>query len=175
MQKNGMAAPPQRFRPLAYRQKNKRLPRFFEEMLGKWRKYQEIYGRMPASHRRQIACRWNAKDVAVRASDMGQYDWNMELTANNIGQIRNICQRHHVATLYLFGSAVSGNLKEGSDLDFLVKFQHIDLSEYFDNYLALKEALKALFSREIDLVEEQSLKNPILIKSIENGKQLIYG
>ena len=38
-----------------------------------------------------------------------------------------------------------------------------------------KANLKKLFNREIDLVEEQTLKNPILIKSINQSKQLIYG
>lgn len=39
----------------------------------------------------------------------------------------------------------------------------------------LKENLKELFGREVDLLEEQTLKNPILIKSINKSKELIYG
>jgi hypothetical protein len=35
--------------------------------------------------------------------------------------------------------------------------------------------LKSLYGREIDLLEEQALKNPILIQSINRSKQLVYG
>jgi predicted nucleotidyltransferase len=38
-----------------------------------------------------------------------------------------------------------------------------------------KENLRKLLGREIDLLEEQTLKNPILIRSINNSKELIYG
>jgi predicted nucleotidyltransferase len=38
-----------------------------------------------------------------------------------------------------------------------------------------KENLKKLLGRDIDLLEEQTLKNPILINSINKTKELIYG
>jgi predicted nucleotidyltransferase len=39
----------------------------------------------------------------------------------------------------------------------------------------LKENLENLFERKVDLVEEQSLRNPILINAINKSKKLIYG
>lgn len=36
-----------------------------------------------------------------------------------------------------------------------------------------KEALKTLFSREVDLVEIQTIKNPILKKSIDRNKMML--
>jgi predicted nucleotidyltransferase len=77
--------------------------------------------------------------------------------------------------MYLFGSALTSDFNENSDFDFLVKFKSIELSEYFDNYMNFKENLRKLLGREIDLLEEQTLKNPILIRSINNSKELIYG
>jgi predicted nucleotidyltransferase len=41
--------------------------------------------------------------------------------------------------------------------------------------MSLKEKLEQLFGRKVDLVEEQTLKNPILIQSINSNKSLIYG
>lgn len=38
-----------------------------------------------------------------------------------------------------------------------------------------KDNLSDLFSREIDLVEIQTLKNPILKRSIDRDKILLYG
>ena len=90
-------------------------------------------------------------------------------------KIAKLCESHKVEKLYLFGSATSGDFSETSDIDFLVKFKSFDLKDYFVNYLDLKEQLKKIFRRDVDLVEEQTLKNPYLIKSINKNKSLIYG
>ncbi len=97
----------------------------------------------------------------------------MELTKNKL--IQELCEFHKVETLHLFGSVVSGNFNKNSDVDVLVKFKKIDLASYFENYMTLKSKLKKIFNREVDLVESQTLKNPILIQSINKSKALIYG
>ncbi len=99
----------------------------------------------------------------------------MDVIENNIDSLKELCDTYHVEKMYLFGSAINSNFNSKSDLDFLVRFKPIDLASYFDNYLNFKESLKRLFGREIDLVEEQALKNPILINSIDQSKELIYG
>ncbi|MFV8326022.1 nucleotidyltransferase family protein [Flavobacterium sp. ZS1P14] len=98
----------------------------------------------------------------------------MHLTSENKEIIKTLCETHHVEKLYLFGSATTTKFNEESDLDFLVKFKSFDLKLYFLNYIDLKNKLKNLLHREIDLVEEQTLKNPYLIRSIEETKELIY-
>lgn len=99
----------------------------------------------------------------------------MYLINQNKEIIKNLCETHNVDKLYLFGSATTSNFKEDSDLDFLVKFKPFDLKLYFLNYIDFKTKLKELLRREIDLLEEQTLKNPYLISSIEENKELIYG
>ncbi|MEO6348893.1 MAG: nucleotidyltransferase domain-containing protein [Aquaticitalea sp.] len=99
----------------------------------------------------------------------------MVITQKNKNLIRSICETHSVETLYLFGSATGNTFGKSSDIDFLVKFRAIDLSTYFENYMGLKQKLKKIFKRDVDLVEEQTLKNPILINSINKSKELIYG
>jgi len=94
---------------------------------------------------------------------------------NKLHQIELICKNHNVEQLYLFGSATNSSFSAESDIDFLVTFKQFDLKKYFNNYIALKEKLKSLFNREIDLVKTQTLKNPILIQSINNSKELVYG
>jgi uncharacterized protein len=91
------------------------------------------------------------------------------------GSIAEICEKHQVECLYAFGSVLNQRFRENSDIDFLVKFGHIDLYDYFDNYYELKEKLQELLHREVDLVEEQTLKNVTLIHSINQNKLLIYG
>ena len=99
----------------------------------------------------------------------------MKLIDSHIDSLNQLCNTYNVDKMYLFGSALNSNFNAKSDIDFLVKFKSIELTEYFDNYFDFKESLKNLFGREIDLVEEQTLRNPILVKSINRSKELVYG
>ncbi len=99
----------------------------------------------------------------------------MGIIDNNIDNLKKLCVMYNVEKMYLFGSSLNSSFNEKSDVDLLVKFKQIELSKYFDNYINFKEKLESLFGREVDLLEEQTLKNPILIKSIDNSKKLIYG
>ena len=99
----------------------------------------------------------------------------MKLIDSHIDTLTELCYTHNVDKMYLFGSALNSNFNAKSDIDFLVKFKSIDLAKYFDNYINFKEKLKNLLGREIDLVEEQTLKNPILIRSINRSRELVYG
>jgi predicted nucleotidyltransferase len=76
---------------------------------------------------------------------------------------------YNVETMYLFGSILHSNFHDTSDIDLLVKFKTIELSKYFDNYIDFKEKLETLFGCKVDLVEEQTLRNPILINSINKS------
>ena len=99
----------------------------------------------------------------------------MVIVDKNMEDLKMLCTMYNVEKMYLFGSALNSNFNKKSDIDLLVKFKSFDLSKYFDNYMDLKERLEKLFGREVDLVEEQTLRNPILINSINKSKELIYG
>ncbi|WP_268036131.1 nucleotidyltransferase family protein [Algoriphagus sp. PAP.12] len=99
----------------------------------------------------------------------------MGIVKNNIDKIIQLCSSHEVDKLYLFGSAETDAFTESSDVDLLVSFRKFDLGRYFENYMDFKNKLEGLLKRKVDLVEEQTLKNPVLIRSIERTKQLIYG
>ncbi len=99
----------------------------------------------------------------------------MHLTKNHLDKIKESCKKHRVDKLYVFGSVLTNSFSPESDVDFLVRFGTISLAKYFDNYLDLKEDLGSILKREIDLVEEQTLKNSVLIESIRGNQRLIYG
>jgi predicted nucleotidyltransferase len=62
-----------------------------------------------------------------------------------------------------------------SDIDLLVSFEEMDILDYYaDNYFAFLEALQKLFKREVDLVIEKNISNPILLESILSTRQLAY-
>jgi uncharacterized protein len=89
--------------------------------------------------------------------------------------IRKICQELQVKRLYAFGSAVSDDFKDKSDLDFLISFvDGLSIEEYTNNYFSLHYKLRELFNREIDIVTERTLSNPYFIESINETKELIY-
>jgi predicted nucleotidyltransferase len=76
--------------------------------------------------------------------------------------------------MYVFGSAVTSDFNESSDIDILISFKDIPYDKYTDNYFELHEKLQELFSRKVDLVTERSLSNPYFIESLERTKQLLY-
>ncbi len=88
--------------------------------------------------------------------------------------IEKLCTEHNVRSLFLFGSYAKNSATDKSDIDFLVRFENVDISEYFDNFLNFKDKLEQIYGKKVDLVEEQTLKNPFLIRSINESKQLIW-
>ena len=99
----------------------------------------------------------------------------MNAVEQHISSIQYLCENHRVEKLYLFGSILGSSFNENSDVDFLVRFKNIDLLKYADNYFDLKFSLENLLNRPVDLLEEQSLKNPFFLDAINESKKLIYG
>jgi Predicted nucleotidyltransferases len=99
----------------------------------------------------------------------------MNVIDQNIGIIRDLCSKHKVSRLFVFGSVLNKKFKKSSDIDLLVDFKDVDLYSYADNYFDLKDALEKIFKRNIDLLEDKAIKNPYLRQSIDSSKQLIYG
>lgn len=85
-----------------------------------------------------------------------------------------LCLQYHVGSLEVFGSAATGNLREDSDLDFLVDFRPTESMSLADQYFGLLEALEELFGRKVDLLTRRSLRNPYFVDSVEKTRQLLY-
>ncbi len=90
-------------------------------------------------------------------------------------KIKALCAKHKVNKLFVFGSVLKDTFTNESDIDFVVDFEKLDLSDYADNYFDLKDQLESIFNRPVDLLEEKGIRNPYLRKQIENEKHLIYG
>ncbi len=99
----------------------------------------------------------------------------MNIIEQNIEIIRDLCTKHKVSRLFVFGSVLKNNLKKNSDIDLIVDFGEIDVYDYADNYFDLKYSLEDLFKRNVDLLENKAINNPYLRQSIDSTKQLIYG
>ena len=99
----------------------------------------------------------------------------MNLIRKYKNEIITLCDRYGVDELYAFGSVLKESFAKESDIDLLVRFGDVNLFDYFDNYMDFKESLEKLFNRNVDLVEIQTLKNPILKRSIDYNKIKLYG
>jgi predicted nucleotidyltransferase len=99
----------------------------------------------------------------------------MNIVEQNINQISRLFEQYNVENIYLFGSVLTDNFSSESDIDFLVNFGQVKPEDYFDNYLGLKSDLEKILNRSVDLVEEKTIKNPVLRRSIDRRKKLIYG
>jgi len=73
-----------------------------------------------------------------------------------------------VSKLGVFGSFITGNLKNESDVDLLVEFYPEHKS--YDNYINLSYYLEGLLGRKVELVTPQSLSKyigPHILKQTE--------
>lgn len=98
----------------------------------------------------------------------------MNIIEKNIESLIDLCKQHKVKELYLFGSILTSKFNKDSDIDMLVQFDNVDILEYADNYLDFKERLEKLLGREIDLIENQSIRNPIFRKIVDRDKKIVY-
>ena len=98
----------------------------------------------------------------------------MKVIENHRNKIIELCDSHKVKELYLFGSVLTDKFNDYSDIDMLIQFQHIELLEYFDNYMDLKEKLEIVLERSVDLVENQAIRNPIFRQALDREKRLFY-
>jgi hypothetical protein len=90
-------------------------------------------------------------------------------------QLAELCRRHRVRRLALFGSAVREDFDpRRSDLDFLVEFEALPPGTYADAYFGLLEGLGRLYGRRVDLVEAGSVRNPYMRLEIEARQETVY-
>ena len=90
-------------------------------------------------------------------------------------KVLQLCQKHHVRRLEVFGSAADGSyLPESSDLDFLVDYLPLSNGEYVDAYFGLLSDLENLFHRKVDLVVERTIRDPYFRKGVDQSRQVIY-
>lgn len=99
----------------------------------------------------------------------------MKISEKNIARIKQLCKEYRVKSFSVFGSVLTDNFSEDSDIDFEVDFDENDPIKYTDLYFQLKEKLQEVLKRQIDLIEERGIKNSYFRKEIDESKVVIYG
>lgn len=88
--------------------------------------------------------------------------------------IEALCKKHAVQSLYIFGSVLENNFKPQSDIDFLVEFDWSRNRNFSDCYWELKTELESLLNREVDLVCDSAIRNPIFRQEVDKHKEPVY-
>ncbi len=100
----------------------------------------------------------------------------VRLSPSQASALRDLCRRHGVRRLELFGSSTQAPQPPSpqSDLDFLVEFLPLPEGSHADAYFALLEDLQALFSRPVDLVMTKAITNPYFLAAINQQRVELY-
>lgn len=99
--------------------------------------------------------------------------WSALITAN-LEAIRDLCRKHGIRKLDLFGSAATGTFDPSrSDLDFIV-----DLGEYTpgtaDRLFSLIEDLETLLGYRVQMITVRSITNPYFQQSVDEQRVNLY-
>lgn len=92
-----------------------------------------------------------------------------------LAPIGQICSKYGIARLEVFGSAARASdfVENSSDADFLVEFlpdTQPGLSEFF----GAKAELEKILGRAVDLVQAKAVRNPYVLASINQNRELVY-
>ena len=101
----------------------------------------------------------------------------MNIIEQHKTQLIELCKKHHVKTLYVFGSALRDDFNDESDVDFSVVYDTTLLDDplvYGKNAWDLTFALERLLKRHVDLISEGAIKNRFFKMELDLTKQLFY-
>lgn len=88
-------------------------------------------------------------------------------------KIKTFCIRWKIIEFSLFGSVLGNEFRPDSDVDVLVAFSKDAKWDLFD-LVEIREELKDLFKREIDLVEKGTIRNPFRERAIMDSHEVLY-
>jgi len=98
----------------------------------------------------------------------------IELIDNAKDEIAVLCRQYRIKRLDVFGSAATGEFDpETSDIDFLVDLGGYELG-VSGRFLDFANALEQLLGYAIDLVTEDSIRNPYFRRSVERSREPVY-
>lgn len=88
-------------------------------------------------------------------------------------QIRDFCRKWKVVEFSLFGSVLRDDFRPDSDIDVLLSFAESANWSLYD-ILDMKDELKAVFGREVDLVEKEAIRNPYRRRMMLAEHEVLY-
>lgn len=87
-------------------------------------------------------------------------------------EIESVCRKYRVKSLGVFGSALSEDFNENSDIDFLIELD--SAKNGIVRYMNVKYELEALLKCPVDLVMPKAIKNNRIKNYILSDVRYIY-
>ena len=87
--------------------------------------------------------------------------------------IEKFCKKNHIVKMSLFGSVLSDNFTDASDVDILVEFDPRHAPGLF-NFVGMRDALSQHFGREVDLRTPEDISHLFRNEVIQHSYP-IYG
>jgi len=88
-------------------------------------------------------------------------------------KIVQFCQRWKIKEFSLFGSVLRDDFRPDSDVDVLILLADDAPWSLFE-WVDMIEELKAIFGREVDLVEKTAIRNPFRRREILGNAKVLY-
>jgi uncharacterized protein len=88
-------------------------------------------------------------------------------------EIRAFCDKFGVEEFSLFGSVLRSDFRPDSDIDVMLKFLP-GHGFTFENTPEIYDALKAIFGREVDVIEKDRIRNPFRRHAILSSYRVIH-
>ena len=93
---------------------------------------------------------------------------------NRLIKMRELCRKYNVLSVHLFGSVLTKEFNERSDIDLLVDFRRDSFHGAFDQFMNFKSDMEDLFQRRVGLISRSTIRNQILKSEIDSSKVQIY-
>ncbi|HSV16638.1 MAG TPA: nucleotidyltransferase domain-containing protein [Tepidisphaeraceae bacterium] len=87
--------------------------------------------------------------------------------------LADLCKRHALRELSVFGSALRRDFRPDSDVDILIELQP-GQTMTIERFVAIRDELKAMFHRDVDLVEKPLVQNPYRRGEILRTREVLY-
>ncbi len=94
---------------------------------------------------------------------------NSRLMERYAGEIKGIARKHGASRVRVFGSQITGEATESSDIDLLVDLE--PGRDLFD-LVGLKQDLEALLGRKVDVLEEEGLSPYLKERILQEARPL---
>lgn len=96
------------------------------------------------------------------------------MTPMPLDRVAEFCRRWRVREFSLFGSVLQPDrFRPDSDVDVLVTLED-GVSHRLEEWLDMEDELKAMFGREVDLVERRRIINPFRRHHILTHRRVLY-
>lgn len=86
-----------------------------------------------------------------------------------------MCEKYRIAYVDAFGSVARSEQKEGSDIDLIIEFSEPRQEGISKRFFGFLHEVEDRFHQKVDLLTENSLRNPFLKEKVNRDRVRIYG